>query len=87
MTLDEYLELLDWTGRQVRSDQRGAIPAGLRPIVDRLQINALAWIDTIERFGRSFRRAVGRVSSLTALASSRGRCWFQGVTASKLAFG
>ena len=87
MTLDEYLELLDWTGRQVRSDKRGAIPAELRPILERLQINADAWVDTIERFGRTFRRAIGRASSMAAFAASRGKSWFQGVTASKMAFG
>ncbi|MGH6796503.1 MAG: hypothetical protein ACREDH_15205 [Methylocella sp.] len=87
MTLDEYLELLDWTGRAVRSDKRGAIPANLLPILQRLRVNAELWVDTIERFGRTFRRAVGRVSSLAALAGAKGKCWFQGVAASKLAFG
>ncbi|MGH6737525.1 MAG: hypothetical protein ACREDY_00560, partial [Bradyrhizobium sp.] len=87
MTLDEYLELLDWTGRAVRSDKRGSIPANLLPILQRLQVNADAWVDTIEQFGRTFRRAVGRISSLAALAGAKGKCWFQGVTASKLAFG
>ena len=87
LTLDEYLQLLDWTGRQVRADKRGAIPGELLPILERLQVNAEAWVDTIEQFGRRFRRAVGRVSSLAALAAARGKCWYQGVTASKLAFG
>jgi hypothetical protein len=35
MTLEEYLELLDWTGRQVRADKPGAIPLGLAPILER----------------------------------------------------
>ena len=35
LTLDDYLALLDWTGR-VRSDKRGAIPVQLRPIIERL---------------------------------------------------
>ena len=87
LTLDEYLQLLDWTGRQVRADKRGSIPGELVPILERLQVNADAWIDTIEQFGRTFRRAIGRVSSMAALARSRGKCWFQGLTASKLAFG
>jgi len=80
------LQLLDWTGRAVRADKRGAVPADLRPILERLQVNADAWVDTVDRFGRMFRRAVGRVSSLAALAAHRGKCWFQGLTASKLAF-
>jgi len=87
ISLDEYLELLDWTGRQIRADKRGAIRADLRPILERLRINADAWIDTIERFGKKFRRAVGRTSSLASFAASRGKHWFHGVTASKLAFG
>ena len=33
-------ELLDWTGRQVRADKRGAIQSCLAPILECLQINA-----------------------------------------------
>ena len=40
MSLEKYLELLDWTGRQVREGKRGAIPASLAPILDRLGIQA-----------------------------------------------
>ncbi len=87
MTLYEYLELLDWTGRQVREGKRGAIRSDLRPILERLHINADAWIDTVERFGRAFHRVVGRVSSMAALAATRGKSWYQGVTASRMAFG
>jgi len=87
LSLDVYLELLDWTDRQVRERKRGAIRADLRPILERLHINANVWIDTIERFGRAFHRVVGRVSSMAALAATRGRSWYQGVTASKMAFG
>ncbi len=38
MTLEEYLQLLDWMGREIRADKRGAIPADLQPILERLQI-------------------------------------------------
>jgi len=36
--LTDYLELLDWTGRIVRDDKRGAIPANTPAILDRLDI-------------------------------------------------
>ena len=87
MTLDEYLELLDWTGRQIRSDKRGAIPGHLAPILARLNIHGDLWMTTIEQFGRMFRRVIGRVSSMAGLAASRGKRWYQGVGASRLAFG
>jgi hypothetical protein len=87
MTLDEYLELLDWTGRQVRADKRGTIPLHLAPILERLRINGDAWVDTIDQFGRLFRRAAGRVASMGALAAARGKRWFQGLSACRTAFG
>ena len=34
MTFAEYLQLLDWNGRQLRQEQRGAIPADLAPILE-----------------------------------------------------
>src|SRR5688572_11814470 len=38
ISLDEYLQLLDCAGRQHRTGKRGAIPASLAPIVERLGI-------------------------------------------------
>jgi REP element-mobilizing transposase RayT len=87
MSLDDYLRLLDWTGRELRADKRGAIPAELRPILERLAINADTWLDTVSCFGRWFHRAVGRLSSMAARASRSGRFWFQGLRFSDLAFG
>jgi len=39
----EYLALVDWTGRIIRSDKRGYIDNALPPILDRLQITADQW--------------------------------------------
>ena len=86
MTLDAYLTLLDWTGRQVRADKRGAIPDDLRPILERLQVNAETWVESVVNFGRWFHRAVGRASSMAARAKRNGKCWFQGIGQSKLVF-
>ncbi len=35
----DYLELLDWTGRAVRDDKRGAIDSGIPPILERLGLD------------------------------------------------
>ena len=86
LNLDDYLALLDWTGRQIRADKRGAIPAHLRPILERLSINADNWIETMLHFGRRFQRVIGRTASIVACAQQRGRHWFQGQAASRLAF-
>jgi REP element-mobilizing transposase RayT len=38
--LDDYFNLVDWTGRIMRDDQRGAIDANLPPILQRLGITS-----------------------------------------------
>jgi hypothetical protein len=45
------LELLDWVGRTVHSDKRGAIPAGLVPILIRLGLKAKGLLQRLGKFG------------------------------------
>ncbi len=80
--LDEYLALLDWTGRQVRVDKTGVIPRDLRPILERLSINAESWVESILAFGRRFHRVIGRTASIAAPAQKTGGI---GIKASLLA--
>ena len=86
LTPEQYLSLLDWTGRQVRQDKRGSIPAELAPILERLQIVEEQWFETVLNFGRTFRTAAGRIDSLAAEAVRRGRRWLQGMRASRRQF-
>lgn len=87
MLLEEYLRLLDWTGRQVCVGKRGAIPDHLQPILQRLNIQSDAWIDTVRNFGRWFHRAAGRSDCLLERAHRAGCRWFHGTAHSRLAFG
>jgi REP element-mobilizing transposase RayT len=60
MTLAEYLQLLDWTGRQLKPGKRGAIPKNAPPILDRLNLSAELWLHAVEHFGKC--RAASRVT-------------------------
>ena len=86
MTLRSYLELVDWTGRQLRAGTRGAIPQALESILDRLQVSAESWLETVARFGRRFHRAVGLADHLKAEAQRLGVNWLQGVRSSQVSF-
>jgi hypothetical protein len=79
MSLDEYVRLLAWAGRQVREEKRDAIPADLAPIVERLGIAAEELLETVKEFPRRFRRLAGRVEQLVARAKEVGRRWLHGV--------
>ena len=60
MSLAQYLQLLDWTGRQLKPGKRGAIPRNAPPILDRLNLSAEVWLHAVEHFGK--RRAANRVT-------------------------
>ena len=48
--LKDYLDLVDWTGRILRNDKRGAISDGTPVIMERLNISKKDW----ERLSRNF---------------------------------
>ena len=86
MTADEYLRLLDCTGRQLHPDKRGAIPADLVPILERLLINPSHWLETVTELDKKFRTAVGRPESMRQRAARMGRRWLQGIRQCARAF-
>ena len=58
MSLPEYLQLLDWTGRQVKPGKRGSVPKAAPPILDCLNVSAELWLQVVEQFGK--RRSADR---------------------------
>ena len=73
MSVEEYLELLDWTGRQIVSGKGGAIPPGVAPILERLRIAEDDWLKLAGNFGRLFQRVAGRPGSVAGLRTRAGR--------------
>ncbi|EOD56520.1 transposase [Aeromonas molluscorum] len=55
----DYLALVDGTGRAIRADKRGHIPANLAPILQRLGLDATQWLRQVTLFKRQGIRAVG----------------------------
>lgn len=86
LNTDQYLDLIDWTGRLIREDKRGAIPDHLAPILERLEIDVDRWSSTVQNYGRLFHRVVGKFESLTESAQRAGKKWFHGLNACKAAF-
>ena len=86
MTFAEYLQLLDWTGRALRQEKRGAIPADLAPILERLSVTHDGWLKLVTEFGRLFRRSAGTPASLGQDAKKWGRKRREGITQSRAAF-
>ena len=72
MSFAEYLQLVEWTGRQTRADKHGTIPNEMTPIFERLALNDEAWLKLVHDFRNKFRRAAGRPESLLSEAQKHG---------------
>lgn len=79
----DYLELVDWTGRAICSDEKGAIPSHVRPILERLGINADNWTDNVSHLGRRFAHVIGSPEELDTYLQNQSIGWVRGITACK----
>ena len=74
MKLDQYLQLVDWTGRQIRLDKPGRIPQQLDPILTRLDCSIETWLDLVKNFRRRFFTEAGRPENLRLVSRVRRHC-------------
>jgi len=84
MTESSYIELVQWTGEQARSDKRGK----LRPLdkgpraapADIWQIaHPKAWVRQVQGTESCYYRAIGSAEALMDKAASLGQVWMKGV--------
>lgn len=77
----EYLQLVDYTGRQLRPDKRGRIAARLPSVLDWLEGPDLSeWLDDISHLTRRYCRAIGSVASLRNYRDYLGQMRLNGVS-------
>jgi len=76
--LTDYIELVDWTGRIIRDDKKGAIPNTLPPALVRLGLEPENWIYLSQHFESPFKSLVGTAISMKQACKQLGQCWVQG---------
>jgi putative transposase len=81
--LRDYLELVDWAGRQVRPDKRGVIDAQLPNILQRLSMDDATVLDYLSTKHDLPLRALGSVERLRAMAESVGLKFLHGMQLGK----
>jgi hypothetical protein len=74
------------TSIQSRDLHRSIVIGGQSIILTTLRLNRSNWVETVRGFGRLFKHAAGRSSSLVDAATRRSRRWFQGKAAARTAF-
>src|SRR5690606_16800113 len=83
----DYLELVDWTGRIIRDDKRGAIDEALPPILERLDIEPQQWLYMATQFESRFKTFVGAAYELRKAAKRMGYQRTPGLANCRAAFG
>lgn len=76
--LQDYLQLVDWSGRCVREDKRGAIHGSSPPILDQLGIAAEEWLPTVSALQDRYQLVMGSPEKMRLHAESRGGSFYRG---------
>jgi hypothetical protein len=84
---EDYLQLLDWTGRAIRPDKRGHIDAAQPKILARLGIDGEAFLRHAGHMLKAFGTAVGAPQSLVQACARRQTRYLRGVHAARQLFG
>ena len=75
--LDDYLTLVDATGRVIRSDKRGSIPSDLPPILSRLGMSEKDYIDYVSKPDQ--RLVLGTADQIKEFARAVGKKFYRRV--------
>ncbi len=70
--LEDYIKLVDWSGRIIREGKRGSICNELPPIIDRLDIEPETWINLVTTFESRFKGLVGEKDKVRRAAQIMG---------------
>jgi len=84
--LTDYLELVDWTGRILREDKKGAIPEDVPPILAQLNIDPKEWCYLSQHFESRVKSLVGTAHNVKTVCEQLGQQWAHGIRACRTAF-
>ena len=77
---EDYLQLIDWTGRQLQPAKSGRIPTNVPPILVRLNVDGQRWIKEMNHYGKWYYRAVGSIHAMDMYCQYLGQQWLKGKT-------
>jgi hypothetical protein len=66
-----YLQLLDWTARQLAAGKAGFTPEDVPPILERFNLDAENWLSLVKNFGRKFYHVAGTPTTISETRSRK----------------
>jgi hypothetical protein len=86
ISLQDWLKLLKWTARLLKSGARSRIPKDLEAVLDHFDVNHETWLDTVDRYDSCFCHAVGTPASLAKVAQRMEVSHLKGTAAARSIF-
>lgn len=86
-SVQDYLELLDTSGRVIHPHKHGAIPDATPRLLESLGLAAGEWLQSVVKLQARFRLFIGAPHRLSALAKQRGWRWIRGQSAARKLYG
>ncbi|MBL8298584.1 MAG: hypothetical protein JNN30_09585 [Rhodanobacteraceae bacterium] len=77
--LRDYLELVEWTARQLRDGTCGTVSEEAPLIVRRIEKSTGRWPVRVKAVGSRYWRVVGDAQDLIATAGDLGQRWLRGI--------
>jgi hypothetical protein len=84
ITVADYIELVDHTGRQWHPGKRGAIPDSEPPALRKLGLDSAHWTMQVKAIGSGYWRVVGTVDELVEFAKTIGQRWLRGIGVARI---
>ena len=77
MTAADYLQLLDWTAREVASGKSGTTPADAPTLLERVGLKPASWLALVRDFGRLFHHVAGQPHQIASTKSRHSKRRFR----------
>ncbi len=85
--LVEYIQLVEWTGRNIHPKKRGFIAHDIPPIIARLKLSPNIWLRNCRELETVYHRAIGSATDMQQFCEKLQQKWLRGLTPCREAFG
>jgi REP element-mobilizing transposase RayT len=86
MSLKDYIELVEWTGKSIIHPNKHAMPSNIQSSLHRLNLQQAHWLKQIENFGKHYCHVVGPIELIKEKAKQLNQKWMKGIKAAKLLY-
>ena len=86
-TIKDYIELVDWAGRQIRDDKKGYIDSITPPILQRIGIESEAFVEHMKgKHKEDYPRMIGRLDKIQKVYKTIEQTFIKGLWQSRLLY-